>query len=257
MTTPAHQQIHTAADAVAHEIEIIEAERAAFRRFVRRLDTIEPVEPTPVSPGPATGGCLRAAGVESAAATGGLQRARTAYRETVMATPHYDEEYGESLETNVTAEFGPTLATQLSDGAALTPVLWQSLRDATEDAIGDRSMFLTALKFEHRSLTDCGESIDGIQRTLNEIHSSLQGAHETASVDALDERLATLEAECETLATRRQEQIHDRPGTLPSDADDASLARYLYDDVDSVCPVLRAVTQCLDTIHNCRRRCRQ
>ena len=196
---------------------------------------------------------MRAATVESVSVAEPLRAAREAYRETVMATPHYDREYGESLREHVAAEFGSSVATQFADGQALTPLLRRSLRGGSAEAIRQRAELLKSLASERRSLRRCRDAVVDAQDRLDAVHGRLDEDPDTATLCEIDDRLATLESECERVLTRRQRQINNRSGILLTD-DATSFAEYLYGDLDSCFPVLTAATECIETIRTCRIR---
>ncbi|WP_425433307.1 DUF7260 family protein [Haloarcula rubra] len=53
----------------------------------------------------------------------------------------------------------------------------------------------------------------------------------------------------------RQRRIHNRSGITLSGVDDTSLGQYLYDEYETLCPVLAVVAELVDTIQSCRTRC--
>ena len=63
-----------------------------------------------------------------------LERVRSAYRETIMSVPHYDEDYGDSLPKSLAEEFDPKIATAILISDQLTLHLRNRLIDATHHA---------------------------------------------------------------------------------------------------------------------------
>lgn len=247
--SPPHQLIGDAIDVAQSESEILGSEQTAYRRFVRRLDGID-----------ATGGWsatgsseMQTIAVEPVSVDEPLRAAREAYRETVMATPHYGTEYGESLQEHVAAEFGSTTAAQFVDGRALTPLLRRSLRDCATEAIRQRAEVLKSLGSETRSLRHCQDPVLDVQDHLNEIHARLNEKPDTAVRREIDNQLAALESECGMVLTRQQQHIDNRSGIILTE-DNTGFAEYLYDDLDSCFPVLTAVAECIETIRTCRIR---
>jgi hypothetical protein len=244
-----------ATDVVTDELGVIEEERDAFRRFARRLDRVDPRQPTPKSAGTASAGGMTAAVVEQQTADSALREVRTAYRETVMATPHFEREYGESLAESMATEFGPELASQIAEGASLTPVAYAGLREATAEAISDRTEFLRVLRRERESLERCAGALTEIQSALDDLYDRLAADPDSATLGTIDAQLQDLEAECETLSNARQQTVHNRSGVVLSGVDETSLAQYLYAGLETVCPALSDVTECTETIRGCRERC--
>lgn len=250
MSSPPQQVIDDAIHRTENERDILDDEQTAYRRFVGRLDEI----------GVTGSGSATATGVsemqtisEPMFVDKPLQAAREAYRETVMATQHYETEYGESLREHVAAEFGSAIATQLVDGCALTPLLRQSLRDGAAEAIQQRAELLKSLRSERRSLRRCRDTVVDVQDRLNEVHVRLNKEHDATKRREIDTRLAALESECETVLVRRQQHIDSRSRSLLMD-DNTSFVEYLYDDLDSHFPILTVATECIGTIRTCRIR---
>lgn len=251
MSFSPQQLIADAIHAADSESDILDSEQTAYRRFVGQLDGIDVADSESAT---ATGiSEMQTIAVEPMSVDVSLKAAREAYRETVMGTPHYDSEYGESLREHVAIEFGSAVATQFADGHALTPLLRRSLRDGADKAIQQRSELLKSLKSERRSLRRCQDTLVDVQACLNEIHTRLDEEPDATIRCEIDTRLATLESECETVLARRQQHIDTRSGILLTD-DNTGFAEYLYDDLDSYFPILAAVTECIETIRTCRIR---
>jgi hypothetical protein len=250
MSFPPQQVIGDAIHLAENERDILDDEQTAYRRFVGRLDEI----------GVTGSGSATAIGVsemqtisEPVSVDKPLQAAREAYRETVMATQHYETEYGESLREHVAAEFGSAVATQFVDGCTLTPLLQQSLRDGAAEAIQQRAELLKSLRSERRSLRRFQDTVADVQDHLNEVHMRLNEEPDATKRREIDTQLAALESECETVLARRQQHIDSRSRSLLID-DNTGFAEYLYDGLDSHFPILTATTECIETIRTCRIR---
>jgi hypothetical protein len=114
MTTLPFQQLDDATRIVADEIDIVEAETSAYRRFIRRLDELEPNHTDVTISNDVAGGVVRSSG-RITNASSQLKRAQAAYRETVMSTDHFATEYGKCLREHVAAEFNDALADDEGD----------------------------------------------------------------------------------------------------------------------------------------------
>ena len=84
----------------------VASERDAFDAFADRVATITVDSPRPPA--------LMAGSVDTSGTSSATAALREEYEATVMAVPHYDDVYGESIEENASAEFGPDLASLLS-----------------------------------------------------------------------------------------------------------------------------------------------
>lgn len=255
MLETTHPRIERALTIVDREIRYATAEKRAFRQFCKRLQRIDPVAPTSQTTATCVGGdaMALASGTQSSATR--LHTVRTAYRETVMAVPHFEAEYDETLSQNLDGEFGAELAAQVVDGTRLTPVLQEALVAAAQRAIEERTRFLDALRTERDSLRDAQETLDEYERRAQRLSEKLGLASDSGELASVDEQLHTLEAEAEALARARQQFIHSRSAGALAGVDETSLVRFLYDECNVAFPALADITACLETIRRHRQRC--
>ncbi|WP_424000757.1 DUF7260 family protein [Haloarcula salina] len=251
-----HPRIDAALGVVDREIECIEAELTAFRRFRSRVRAIEPSSPS-------TGGVgVSGGGAASMLATAtkpdaGLRSVRAAYRETVMDVPHFEAEYDDTLEANVAVEFGADLAAQIADGTRLTPQVYEAVLAASERAQDERETMLPVLERERDSLAAVRERLDDCERRATVLGANARRTVDSTRLSAIDDELADIEAECEAVAARRQRRLHDRSAAALSGIDETSLAQYLYAEESVTCPALADVVACLETVQRQRRYCLQ
>lgn len=97
------------------------AERRAFETFADRVEEVNcsntgsKVPPDcGMQDGPTA--TLVASGHTDLDGDGPTEAIQSAYEETVMAVSFYDEEYGDDYVESLRAEFGPEVATSLTDG---------------------------------------------------------------------------------------------------------------------------------------------
>lgn len=216
-----------------------EAERDAFKQFAQLIAATDPTEPRlerpPVRPRQADRGAVAVAtgGSSAASSNDSLQEVRDAYRETVMATAHYEEEYAESLEENVAAEFGPEIARAVTDGGTVTPQLRDRLLECGLRASKERALFLQTLEEERESVADA-------RRTLRDVHERVEAVEESLhrrSVRELVEawrRLEEAEETCTAVLVERQSRLHAMADRRPP----LSLQAYLYAAQPWTFPVL-------------------
>jgi len=149
---------------ITKERERTAAEQAAFKNFSARVAAFETTEiestAAPAGVGlksPETG------------ATATLADVQDAYRDTVMAVSHYEEEYDESLTANMTAEFGVDLAAVVDNNDVLTPPVRQALIQASHTAQQDRASFNQTLANERDVVTDARRRLREISQTIDHI----------------------------------------------------------------------------------------
>lgn len=259
-------RIDSAREIIEQEREFIEREQSAFEQFRARLAEISTGAPDPGHADSASvgGGAVTkpprtkttALTHRGSTQTGRLRAVRDAYRETVMAVSHYDQEYGDTVEESMAVEFGETLAGLVVDGQVLTPGLLESLREGTTRALENRSEFCRTLDREQDSVDDIGTELNDIEAELVGLAERIDDSTPSARLSDVDDSLAILEGRCERLAEGRQQTIHDRSARELAGVDDVSLVHYLYaGELSTVTPVLADITDCLDAIRHQRRRC--
>lgn len=245
--------IDSALTCVGEEIDLVGTEREAFGRFLARLRDAQPTGFDAASR--ATGGGPTALTAGEAGTTTELREIRRAYRETVMAVPHYEREYGDTLRESLSEELGETLAGHVVDGQVLPPPIREALVAAVERARRNRGDFLGLLRRERESLETVAEGLNDVESRLVELDPRIATAPDSDQLAAIDSTLAALEQQCTDLATTRQETIHGRTVRRVSGIDGCSLVGYLYADMGTTTPALADVASCLDAIRHQRRRC--
>jgi hypothetical protein len=225
-------------------------ERDAFDRFQQRIQALETTHPRL-----SDGGQPLAAGTLSTPppSDGQLATVKKAYRETVMDMEHYSEEYDESLERNLSAEFGEGIARAVECGSVLTPALRNTLHESAVDAKQRRSRLCHALDTEDESLQTAATTLRDIEQLTTEAEGSTLGdSFET--LDARWDRLSRAQHRTEQLLTDQQVELHDRHSVAPRLGGPISLHEYLYSNEPYTHPVLAEATALLDSVHTAQRR---
>jgi hypothetical protein len=245
-------RIERALDVVEDERALLEAERAAFARFLDRLSAVEPqVTAVPLGQEPQAPHVTQNSSRASVA-----DRIESAYRDTVMSTRHYASEYGETFEVNLRSEFGTELACALTDSRAVSAVLLRTLRDRTRTSIRQREEFAQVVEREQDSLLAIDGELSRIEADLYEVGRSSTDStgHDPSHRDT--ERLGDLEDACDELADRRQETLHSQLSAQLLGLDGVNLMTYLYGECDFTCPALADVLAVLESVRRYQRRVR-
>jgi hypothetical protein len=226
-------------DALAHldeEVTQLRAEQQAFEQFAERVATltVAPSQPT-------TQSAVTSVTDGPAAAT--TRDVCTAYQDMVMALAHYDDVYGDSLADSLANEFGPNIATALTDEMTVTTLLQRHVCTAATQAAGERAAVLETLAAEQSALETAQDTL----ATLVQQAATQTGEPATPDEAALPTpSLDTLETRCDELATDRQHQLQTR--SLSPHRDGHDIATYLYQDTDWTYPVLAAVARFSDRL---------
>lgn len=257
---PFTHHLGDALDRLDNEQGVLAAEVDAFRDFRRRLramdaDAAAATTTTAAAADDQSGSTAASAGlaVDRAAGSPPENPIRAAYEETVMATPHYDDEYGDAYAESVTAEFGPALAAALSAPRRLTEPVKQQAVAAAGDARTRRERLRSALDGERDAVTEARTALDAVAAELVAVRSRPFYACDPDELDRLAADLDDLDARCGSLARRRQTGDLEPPAASLS-ASDAALPEYLYQSLPVTHPVLDAVAAAAEAVAVTRRR---
>lgn len=243
--------VRGALSAVRAECESVAAERNALARFADRLEEL----PTTQLRGTTVRGAgMGVASTSSRPTSDGMAAVEEAYRETVMAVDHYEQDYDEPFVTHLAAEFGEEIAGAIVANDQLTPQVKSALLTNAREGRRQRTQYLDAMEREREQLreanqqlarvADCCESLDG-DRLRRRPFEDLQG------------RLEQLYAERDRLTESLEERQNRLHGgiTFGWDRRDAeSVYRYLYADLDVTYPVLADGTNLLERMKDVETR---
>ena len=239
-------------------------EREAFRTFRSRIESVS-TEAAPTGGPSATAGFSGGAGPASgsgaavdasgtAAPPGsGLAAVRDAYAETVMSVPHYEEEYDDTYERSVAAEFGPELAYALTRSAGYHPEYEPALLDAVDAAIEERDSLVERIGVEADSLDRAGSRLAAVRREIASLDAAVPDGG-FGALDACRARAGVLVEDCDRTAARRQRVIAEHERNLRLGDDVVDLPTYLYQSTTARYPVLSAVGSIGDRLDDLTRR---
>ncbi|GGL66337.1 DUF7260 family protein [Halocalculus aciditolerans] len=241
---------------VEHERGVIDAERDAFAQFRKRVDRLAPDGAKSRESVTPSRSAARATMLDGSESTGqsALAAVRDAYRETVMATAHYDADYGDTYAESLAAEFGPELAHGLIGDGGFPAILRERLLAAVDSAVENRQRVRATLDREHRALTRAGETLAELREEVAAIDSRPFFDCDPDELRRLRADLTALDRQCDQLAASRQSGDLHTATTLPHANDHCSLSDLLYDDLDVQFPVLSATATTSERIHDARTR---
>lgn len=238
-----------ARDVLEEERSRVRAEARAFASFAERVAEMDP------SGGRVAAQTPGATTVVDAAASGTrLQRVRDAYRDTVMAVPHYDDEYGERLSTNMTIEFGKDVANAVDTGAALTPQLKGTLVERSRTAHDQRVTLLRQLEGETEALEDAENELATARRSVGRVEAAPLEEYSFDQLVAEWHLLSDRQRECEAVLTERQGAVQARDNEARRPSGGPTFEEYLYDPLEVTYPVLADGAELLERIEDARQR---
>lgn len=221
------EPVLTAESIAERERTEVADERDALEAFADRVEAIAPVSPRPPA--------LRAGSVATEAVGSQTETLRREYEETVLAVPHYDDEYAESVAENAVAEFGPELGSLLSTTSrtSFTESHKGALVAAVSQRASERDEFCDRVDAEMRSLASVRHDLT---RVLDDLDTSIVPVwYRDQFEEQVGEILRTRQS---TLGARSTASYHDRH----------SLCAYLYPDEPWTYPALTAVARLLDSV---------
>lgn len=235
---------------VKEEYRRTASERDAFHEFARRVASLD-ASATPVTAAQTVGRGATAT-AEQPPPDHDLEAVRDAYRDTVMAVPHYAEDYDEPLEVNMAAELGSEIATAVEEGGGFTPQLRGALMTKSRDAERKREDFLATLEDEAGDIEAAVESLHDADDDLNRLASRPLAARSYDDLVAAWDHLEDLERRLDRLIGGRQDAIHDSPIDRARGAS-VSLHEYLYQSLPVTYPVLASSASVLDRVRGAKR----
>lgn len=229
----------------------IHDERNALKEFGRQVEGLQ--VSSMQSGGAARGGATLAQSnvVETQSQ---LSAVRSAYEDTIMSVPHYEEDYGEPLAANMAAELGEDVTVAVHDGERLTPQVKRALVQKSDDARKERASFLRTLGKEAEWLEDAEETFTDIDAQVADIRDDRRLQQSFSDLQRDWHTLDELETECTDVLERRQRHLdHGAAGSHWRD-DWHRLCSYLYELRPVTYPILADGTLLLDRIQTTKRR---
>ena len=214
----------------------------AFRSALADVETVGRAEGVAAdgSAGPAA---VHTVGSVQTGRNDGVRRMCEAYRRTVMAVPHYDEEYGEPLTENLAQEFGADVATAMANASVLTDDLCDAVDDAAAVSRTERDEFVDLLDREESSLETVERRLDEVTDRLDVI-DPCERPPTNEGFDELRERydaVRDLRERLDELAADRQQTLAAHRRTLSDRV--PSVTEFLYPDMDEQFPVLAGIAE--------------
>ncbi len=182
-----------------------------------------------------------------------LNRVREAYRSTVMAVPHYEEDYDDTCEESLLEEFGPDVAMALLDGQQFDRRQKQALLIAIGDSIRKREELLSVLEAEQSSHAEHAPRVRSIAEEVSTLQEAAENAASFGDYDSIRGRLGVLTAKCEDLIADRQTALVEQREQLALPVDGPDVPSFVYTDLDCTYPLLDATAQIIDRMESLRR----
>jgi len=219
-------------------------EREAFRAFESQLRKLDGQQTT-AQPSVST---------QMAVASGphGLTAVQSAYKSTVMAVPHYEDDYDEPFEEHVTGEFGPEIATILTQATVLDPQSKQTLVGAARRAQNKREALVDALDAEKESFVPASRELFSVVDELQEYEQTTFAEASFGKLDAYRLRLTVLEETCEEIVDSRQEALVKQRRSLSLPIDGPDIPTYVYQPLETTYPIVSTAATIIERIETHR-----
>lgn len=218
------------------------AERDAFEEFTRRVQGLQTVtRPTTTTV------------LVERTADNGLEAILDIYRETVMAVPHYREEYDKCAHADIADEFGPGIAAMLPGSRGLDESTKRTVLLAADGSRRSRDALLEILDSESDSVESIASQLRTIAEELESISTVDFNSKTFGALDAYRGRIDTLRGKCDAIAATRQDTLGQYRHTTVGTSDVRSVPEYLYQEFDNVFPILAYIAELgdrMDTLHS-------
>ncbi|REA05451.1 hypothetical protein DEQ92_03990 [Haloferax sp. Atlit-6N] len=225
-------------------------EREAFRAFRREVAASRATASTPnQAPAAATLVGQRGGRGRTDAALSGLRRS---YERTVMSVPHYDEEYGDSFEESLAAEFGPDVATAFRSASVLSPPLRRTVAAAAASSRDEREKFIEVVDEETESVASMRGDIEALLGRLDDLDRTPLSERGFDALLTLYGDLPALRERLSELVAARQETISHHRRALSGLVPDVT--EFLYADLPVRYPVLATLAEVGATLDAATRR---
>ncbi|ELY45065.1 DUF7260 family protein [Natronorubrum sulfidifaciens] len=213
-------------------------ERRAFKRFRARVVGLETApQPTAVE-SHAAGPQVSVRTCSTTPQPSGLESISNAYRETVVAVPHYDEVYAEPCHEHMAGELGAALAAAIEQESQFHASVKQSVLMATEHAVDARTQLIDAIEDERTELEAAGRTLDTLHADLESLRAQPLAQLEFNALRLTRARLEALRVRCDEFVAARQETIWRRRQLTI--AESGLFERYCYGGCEWSYPVLAA-----------------
>ncbi|MFH5801540.1 hypothetical protein [Haladaptatus sp. CMAA 1911] len=202
----------------------IRAETEAFEDFLDRLEEIPP------HPCRTDGGSL--VGTDTSRSSTSPNLVLEAYRETILAVDHWEDEYRErTAHASIEHEFGPEVAAGLAGGSATwSQPLWNQIKSAAEDAVEIRQRSYSLMAAERQQLDELRSSLTDVSDVLAAIERG------EFAFDESNGRLTSIRQKLDELTHDQQSYLHRRNRT-----NEELFTTYVYADLDTEYPGLAAL----------------
>jgi hypothetical protein len=245
---------------VRAEREAVDAKRAAFERFNRRVRSMS-TDPTPA----ASTGATAVTGTErrvQSADDARCRDVRRAFDETVR--PHslddVEDPDDESLLETVRSEFTESIALALSPAtdASFSPQLKRTIVGEATARRNEVVALEAALSREAEHLSDAGDVVDAVTERIVDLDETPLTALGFEALEARHETLAGLRNRCADLARRRQAFLEKTTSNgVEAGVFHRQLPPYLYRDFPVDHPVLSTAATLDATCEDCQRAVRK
>ncbi|KTG19481.1 DUF7260 family protein [Haloferax profundi] len=238
-------RLDAAQEALRRERRRCVDEREAFRAFRSDLSDLTATTPAQTPMAAQSLGHVQAN-------DGSLTRVRRSYERTVMSVPHYDEEYGDTFEDSMVAEFGPDVAVAFQSASVFSPALHQTVTSAAATARSERDEFIEVLDEETASIESMRERLSSLLDRLVALDDRPLSERGFGELLALYEQVSVLRSRLETIASDRQETLVAHRRALSSLIPDVT--EFLYEDLPCRYPVLATLADVRETLDTAERR---
>lgn len=223
-------EIPAAIESLTSEFEQIELEIQAFKQFENKVSNINPDFGTTNS--------ISGLGHQKEVTEDRCMKVRTAYKETVMSVPHYDNEYNDTYPLSLKEEFGSDVAVALTKSMNFTSITKSALLDSIKEAINEREKLRDVVGTEKKSLTTSHDSLTDIAKNTDDISNTELNKLDFGTLDAYRKQITILFENINHIAAKRQEKIQNIQNKMSDSTTDTNIHKYFYQNLSANYPIL-------------------
>ncbi|MEF8801096.1 MAG: hypothetical protein V5A38_13495 [Halolamina sp.] len=237
--------------AIGAECDSVIAERDALAHFADQLGEL----PTTQLQGTSVQGAgIGVASTTSRPPNDGMAAVENAYRETVMAVDHYEQDYGEPFAQHLATEFGEEIAGAVVANDQLTPQVKSALLTSAREGQHQREKYLEAMGRERERLQEADRLLGSIADTCESVDGNRLRRRPFEELQCRLDRLFEERERLTDALQERQERLHEGITFGWDRRDTESVYRFLYRDLDATYPVLADGTNLLERMRDVESR---
>jgi len=226
------------------ECQRVRDEIQAYKKFAKQLDSIPVIETPQVA-------TSQPARFDSDLPVDRNRGIKELFESTVMAVPHFTEDYNESFLEHLATEFTPEVAISVKQSNhpnGISPQLQSVLYSQAKTAIETRKQLLSTIDSEEENITDSATKLIDRSKKIDKIHQAEISGLDFGGLEAYWKNLEQQKELVDNIAIERQKHIFTSRRSAGPTNTTSDLYEYLYQDLEEIYPILARIGEVGETI---------